>query len=96
MTMTANKMASSMNRPREVQPNPKTAEGLFAIYLAHLIDKSGTTAGELAESIDVNRSTVFAWLRGDSAPQIRLWPDIAKALKLKNWRALLPPESFKG
>jgi DNA-binding XRE family transcriptional regulator len=92
----ATKILGSMSRPRETEPDPKTAEGLFALYLAHLIEKSGTTAGKLAETVNVNRSTVFAWLRSDAAPQIRLWPDIAKALKLKSWRALVPPESFKG
>jgi len=83
-------------RKRETLPNRKTADGLFALHLAHLMRRKDINADNLAESIGVGRATVFGWLRGDSSPQVRLWPSIANALSLKDWRKIVPPESFTG
>jgi hypothetical protein len=102
MAATASRMGSSNKgrdvspRKRETAPDNKTAEGLFALHLAHLMRRRNVSADELAESIDVGRATVFGWLRSDASPQIRLWPGIAAKLNLKDWRKLIPPESFTG
>ena len=88
--------ANTMNRKRETSPDLNTADGLFALHLAYLMRRKGVNADTLAKSIEVGRATVFGWLRGESSPQIRLWPGIAAALELNDWRKLIPPKSFTG
>jgi len=90
------KKGLTVNRPRETTPSKRTAEGLFALYLAHLIAESGVKSADLAKATGISRDTLFAWLRADSSPQVRYWPKLAKALGLSDWRLLVPPPEFRG
>lgn len=84
----------TVGRLREKEPDRTKPEGQLSLYLAHLLRARDKTPDDLAEAIGVQRSTVFNWLRGDSAPPVKLWAPIAKALGLKDWRALVPPQRF--
>jgi len=81
-------------RPREKNPDPKTPEGQFALYLGHLMRSKGVSEEALATAAEVSRASVFNWLRGDFVPAVRLWAAIAERLGLDDWRKLVPPDKF--
>lgn len=68
---------------------PRTPRERFAARLRELV--GNRPASFLADAIGVKPDTVLKWLRGDNTPDLDYWPDIAKALGLKDWRELLPP-----
>jgi len=83
-----------MNRPREYEPDPATTKGQFALYLRHLMEKRGLTAGDLGEKCGVSRATIFHWLAAKRTPNVEQLEPLAEALGLSDWGKLSPPESF--
>lgn len=83
-----------MGRQREKQPNPKTPEGQFALYLAHLMERRSMDAAELAKESGISRATIFNWLREDGSPDVGQMGKLATAFGLKDWRKLCPPDGF--
>lgn len=79
-------------RQREKTPDPNTPEGMWAIHLEVLLRNQDID--ELAEAIGKDRSMVFKWLRGDNVPKLHIWDKIAKSIGLKDWRALVPSDTF--
>ncbi len=60
-------------------------------FVHHLHDLAGTrTFQEIADAVGVAKITVAKWFNGDNLPDLDYWPDLAKAMGLKNWRDLLP------
>ena len=81
-----------MGRKREGQPKEvqNTPAGKFGQHLEELMAKAGIEPNELAEAVGVTPGAVRFYLRGVSVPEFAKWPAIAKALKLKNVRELVP------
>lgn len=67
---------------------PKTPREKFAANLRELA--GNRPASEIAEAMGVTPDTVLKWLRGDRTPDLDLWPELAKVLKLDDPRDLLP------
>lgn len=68
--------------------SPRTPSEKFAANLSGLV---GDNARQVAEAVGVSHDAVLKWCRGDSVPALDKWPALAEALKLKDWRKLLPP-----
>jgi len=81
-------------RPRKKEPDTSTTAGMFAAYLAHLIDKRGTSVDAVAEATGINRATIFRWLSGDYSPDVADLDRLAIALGFADAWALKPPKSF--
>ncbi len=81
-------------RQRTSEPNPTTPEGQWALWLRHLIEKSGLSVSAFAKEAGKGNATVFRYMRGDVCPPLNEWPAIASALGLENWRGLIPPDDF--
>jgi transcriptional regulator with XRE-family HTH domain len=62
----------------------------FAEHLAKLLERSGATPAELADTIGRSHVMVLQYLQGVHLPRIQDLPDIAKALKLRSVRDLIP------
>ncbi len=83
--------------PARRGPDVKTYVGRFATRLRKLREDSGMTQDEFAEKVSkaagksVSVMTVYAWENGNSTPNIKMLPNIAKALKFSPARDLLPP-----
>lgn len=87
------KGAPVAGRAREQEPDPRTIEGQWALWLRTKLP-ANTKADDLAEQIGVNRSTVFKWMRGEAVPHVSVWAELAKILNLPGWWSLCPPEDF--
>jgi DNA-binding XRE family transcriptional regulator len=85
---------ATVGRKRERHPDRNTPEGQIALWLAHHLARKGMNHKEFADAIGYGRTTVFDWLAGDTAPSVKAWPGIAKTLGLKDWRKVIPPDSF--
>jgi len=94
----ASKMVGSkepiVNRPREKQPDASTTAGLFAAYLAHVIEKRGVSVDALSESTGIHRATIFRWLRSQGEPSLSQIDSLAKALGYADAWALKPTKAF--
>ena len=95
----AHQGARGVARPQVKEPDPATAEGQLALYLAHLIatrsrvDKN--REGDLAEFVGVQRSTVFNWLGGQGVGgMVKHFPAIAEYFKLASWQELIPSKEM--
>lgn len=88
------KQEPKVARPRKKEPDTSTTAGMFAAYLAHLIDKRGTSVDNLAEATGINRATIFRWLSGDYSPDVGDLDRLAIALGYPDAWALKPPKSF--
>ena len=95
MTMASvqSRLTGSMSpRPREVEPDPTTPNGQWALYLRHLM--GDMSAADLAREIHMSRTSVFKWLRGDVIPPLNVWAQIARTLHLPGWESLAPTAEF--
>lgn len=81
-----------MPKPREgLKPGIEgTPAGLFAVHLEKLMVRKKLTPDEFAERAGVSTDMVRKYLRGTNTPDIDRWPALARALGLKDARALLP------
>ena len=95
MIASASRLAASKQEPpkvgrkRTTKP-PKTLspiERKFALRLSELV---GDNSVDVAERIGVSPDAVRKWCAGRSVPSLDLWPKLAAALKLSDWRDLLP------
>ena len=80
-------------RKREREPDPKTVEGQWALWLRTKLP-SDFDPDAFATAIKKDRSTVFNYLAGVSVPPLSHWPKIAKVLNLAGWWELCPPGDF--
>lgn len=94
LKMDGSQQRTTVARPRKKEPDTSTTAGMFAAYLAHLIDKRGTSPDNLAEATGINRATIFRWLRGDQSPDVDDLDRLAIALGFADAWALKPPKSF--
>lgn len=79
-----------MGRPRkELDASRFTTR--FATRLKLLRERAGLTTKEAAEGLGVSLSSIYAWERGVSVPQLDLFPALAEAYSVKA-RTLLPDE----
>ena len=81
-----------VGRKREGQPKNVrgTPAGKFGEHLEQLMIRAGLTPPELAERIGVSADAVRKYLRGTYTPVIDKWPQLARALGLKNAKDLVP------
>lgn len=88
------KGAAVAARPRTQEPDPRTPEGQWALWLRKLMADARVDADKLAKAAGKNRSTIFMWLRGDTVPHLAVWQTLAKAVGKQTWRDLTPPDEF--
>lgn len=86
------KRANLAGRKRKLEPNPRTPEGQCALYLRSLLD--GKDYSEVAESIGVQRSTLFNYVAGTTTPSDSVRDRLAKALGYRDYRDLMPTDDF--
>ncbi|HEY1065884.1 MAG TPA: helix-turn-helix transcriptional regulator [Pirellulales bacterium] len=67
-------------------------ERAFAERLIELMGKAGHDAESLGVAIGKSRGAVYSWCSATYAPPLECWPAIAKALRLKKVRDLVPVE----
>lgn len=84
----------SRNRKPPTEDNYRTR---FAARLKELREKAGMDVDQFAklmleEGVISNRRTVYHWESAAGFPKIDYFPIIAKTLKLKSVRTLLPKE----
>ena len=78
-------------RPRKTI-DTSTYEGRFAARLKELREKAKLTPEQVAEALGMNLSSIYHWESGTRAPNIGDLPAVAKVLKLKKTKDLLPNE----
>jgi len=78
-------------RPRK-EVTPDTYSARFALRLKELREKAKLTPEQVAEALGMNLSSIYHWESGTRAPNIADLPAVAKALKLKKTKDLLPNE----
>lgn len=69
-----------------------TYQGRFAARLRELREAAGLSQVELAAAVGVPQSTLSRWETGGNVPALKLFPVLAKALKLKKTKDLYPDE----
>lgn len=62
----------------------------FAEHLGQMLDRSGATPSELAGEIGRSHIMVLQYLQGVHLPRLQDLPDIARALKLRSAKDLIP------
>ena len=72
--------------PRNVR---NTLAGQFSQHLSGLVADSGMTVEEFALAIGKSKESVWRYFRG-TIPPINLWLKMARVLRLKSVRELLP------
>jgi len=80
-----------MGRERKGPPSDvrNTLAGQFGKHLAELVAASGMTVEEFASKIGKSKESVWRYFRG-TIPPINLWLKMARVLRLKSVRDLLP------
>lgn len=83
--------------PAAKPADESTYSGRFAARLRMLREKTGMTGEEFAQAMvdegyQMSRQAFYHWERGRTSPPIDAFPVIAKLLKLKSPRTLLPLE----
>jgi len=79
-------------RKRKLEPDPRTPEGQCALYLRQLLDGKDYT--EVAESVGLQRSTLFNYVAGTTTPSDSIRDRIAKSLGYRDYRDLMPTDDF--
>jgi ribosome-binding protein aMBF1 (putative translation factor) len=92
MAMQSRGGAKTVGRKREGQPKSVrgTPAGKFGQRLEALMMRAGLTTTELSARIGITPDTLRKYIRGVLTPDIDRWPDVARALGLKNAKELLP------
>jgi transcriptional regulator with XRE-family HTH domain len=67
-----------------------TVVGKFGQRLEHLAAEAGLTTAEFAEKVGLTEDAIRRYYRGADVPRLDRWPEIARALGLKNAKDLLP------
>jgi transcriptional regulator with XRE-family HTH domain len=81
--------------PAPKAPDESTYSGRFAARLRSLREKTGLSAEAFADAIIseghvITSRTYYRWESGQSEPPLNVYPVLAKLLKLKSARMLLP------
>jgi len=81
-----------MGRKRLGQPKDvrNTVAGKFGQRLEQLATEAGLTTAEFADRAGVTEDAIRRYFRGADVPRLDRWPEIARALGLKNAKDLLP------
>lgn len=92
---TAQGAVMSPRRRKELNPRSKDFSVRFAIGLRELLEKRELTTAEFwervqAAGVDVSQETVKCWLNGTRLPLSQDLPGIGVALRMKDYRDLLP------
>jgi transcriptional regulator with XRE-family HTH domain len=81
-----------MMTPARREPDANTYAGRFAIRLRQLREKAGLTHEEVAENTGVAARTIYSWEQSNSVPKVEQFPALAKTLRVKSPREILPKE----
>ena len=81
--------------PAQKQPDQSSYRGRFAARLRMLREKTGMTGQEFAQALrnsgyKLGERTYYDWESGGGSPPIEVYPLLAKLLKQKSPRTLLP------
>jgi predicted transcriptional regulator len=64
----------------------------FALHLNRLLGEASLDPGELAKLLGRTEVLIYKYLQGVHLPKLHDLPDLARALKLKSCRDLIPQE----
>lgn len=78
--------------PAKKELDLSTYQARFAARLRELRTKAGLSQVELAAALEVAQNTVSQWETGNHSPTVGIFPALARALKLKKTKDLLPNE----
>lgn len=89
----AAKETRRVGRARQHNPDPKSTNGLIALWIRFNMPKEDTGT-QLAEACEVHETTGFRWLSGQAVVGTDNWPAIADYLNLSHWSDVAPPAHF--
>ena len=83
--------------PAPVPPDEQTYAGRFSVRLRELRRQQEMTVPDMvaamqAEGFMAKQTTIYNWESGRAVPPMNVFPILAKVLKLKSPRSLLPRE----
>ena len=81
-----------MMTPARKEPDLKTYAGRFAARLRDLRINAKLTPEQVAEACGVKLTGYYYWEAGKRTPPLEVFPVLAKTLKLKTVKDLLPEE----
>jgi ribosome-binding protein aMBF1 (putative translation factor) len=84
--------AATVGRKRKGPPRDVrgTLSAKFGQHLEQLATDAGLSADAFAHAIGKSNQSVWKYFRGIHLPHVDDWPKIAKVLKLKSIRELIP------
>lgn len=94
-TIAGKKAKDGKMNPAPKKPDETTYSGRFAARLRMLREKTGMTGMEFSAAIrqegyKLGQRTYFDWETGRTTPPLDAFPVLAKVLKMKSPRTLLP------
>lgn len=93
-TMGGSTKGRTVGRKRKQEPPRDTPTGVLMHWLAALIERSNLTVDDIADQLDVDRTTVFRWLSGRTSPTVEQLDRMAMMLGKADLWALRPPKRF--